>query len=185
VPDYVRPSLAELGIAGMKVPQWEFTDGHVTSGLRYPALSFATYASHDHAPMRAQWEWQYRQMCEHGEESHEHWEAKNFLLTLCAFAGVEVHGGVIPEYSPELWEKLMRELCLSHSDRVAILINDLLYDTNRINIPGVMGGINWSYRLEMTAKELTTDKAFWELREVLKKVLNETGRSRRVLTRSS
>ena len=74
----------------------------------------------------------------------------------------------------------MRQLCFSHSDRVAILINDLLYDTDRINIPGVMGGINWSYRLEMTAKELTTGKQFRELREMLKKILNETGRSRRV-----
>jgi 4-alpha-glucanotransferase len=180
VPDYVRPSLALLGIAGMKVPQWEFTDGHVTSGLHYPELSFATYASHDHAPMRAQWEQQRQQMHEHGEESHEHWESKNFLLTLCAFAGIEPHGGKVPEYSPEVWEKLMRQLCFSHSDRVAILINDLLYDTDRINIPGVMGGINWSYRLEMTAKELTTGKQFRELREMLKKILNETGRSRRV-----
>jgi len=135
--------------------------------------------------MRAQWEWQYQQTREHGEDSHEHWEAKNFLLTLCAFAGIEQDGGVIPEYSPGLWEKLMRELCLSQSDRVAIMINDLLYDTNRINIPGVMGGINWSYRLEATAKELITGKEFWELREMLKKVLNETGRSRRVMPRSS
>ena len=185
VPDYVRPSLAELGIAGMKVPQWEFTDGHVTSGLHYPGLSFATYASHDHAPMRAQWDYQYQQMREHGEESHEHWEARNFLATLCAFAGIEQYDGIIPEYSPEVWEQLMRQLCLSHSDRVAIMINDLLYNTDRINIPGVMGGINWSYRLEMTAKELTAGIEFRELRERLKKVLNETGRSRRVMPRSS
>ncbi|MEM1442372.1 MAG: 4-alpha-glucanotransferase, partial [Verrucomicrobiota bacterium] len=41
VPDYVRPSLEGLGIAGMKVPQWEFQDGQVTSGLNYPNLSFA------------------------------------------------------------------------------------------------------------------------------------------------
>lgn len=185
VPDYVRPSLSELGIAGMKVPQWEFTDGQITSGLHYPALSFATYASHDHAPMRAQWESQYQQMCEHGEESHEHWEARNFLHSLCVFAGIELPGGITPEYSPELWAKLLRELCLSHSDRVAVLINDLLYDTHRINIPGVMGGINWSYRLEMTAKELSSGRAFLELRESLKNILNETGRSRRVPPLSS
>lgn len=185
VPDYVRPSLSELGIAGMKVPQWEFTDGHITSGLHYPAISFATYASHDHPPMRAQWEEQLQRMREHGEESHEHWEARNFLQSLCSFAGIELRDGVIPDYSPDLWEKLMRELCLSHSDRVAFLINDLLYDTNRINIPGVMGGLNWSYRLEMTAKELVAGKEFGELREKLKNVLNETGRSRRVRGRSS
>ncbi len=185
VPDYVRPSLAALGIAGMKVPQWEFSDGHITSGLHYPARSFATYASHDHAPMRTQWEQQHEQMSGHGEESHEHWEARNFLHGLCSFAGIERPDGITPEYSPEIWEKLMRGLCLSHSDRVAFLINDLLHDTRRINIPGVMGGLNWSYRLEMTAKELTSGKEFGELRANLKNVLNETGRSRRVRPRSS
>lgn len=180
VPDYVRPSLNELGIAGMKVPQWEFSDDKVSSGLHYPALSFATYASHDHAPMRAQWEQHYRQMVENGEETAEHWESRNFLTTLCSFAGIELAGGHIPEYSPEVWERLLRELCISHSDRIAVLINDLIFDTERINVPGVMDGTNWSYRLPMTAKDLTTGKDYWELRETLKKTLNETGRSRRI-----
>ncbi|MDX1748271.1 MAG: 4-alpha-glucanotransferase, partial [Halobacteriales archaeon] len=56
VPDYVGPSLAELGIAGTKVPQWEFEDGHVVSGLKYPERSFAAYATHDHRPVPAQWD---------------------------------------------------------------------------------------------------------------------------------
>ena len=183
VPDYVRPSLNELGIAGMKVPQWEFSDDRVSSGLHYPVLSFATYASHDHAPMRAQWEQQYRQMSEFGDDCDEHWESRNFLTTLCSFAGIELPGGNPPEYSPEVWSQLLRELCLSHSDRVAVLMNDLIFDTERINVPGVMDGTNWSYRLSMSAKDLTTGKDHWELRETLKKILNETGRSRRVLPR--
>jgi hypothetical protein len=106
VPDYVRPSLADLGIAGMKVPQWEFTDGRVSSSLHYPALSFATYASHDHAPMRAQWEQQRQRMFESDHGGHDYWEARNFLETLCAFAGIERPDGEIPEYSPEVWNKL-------------------------------------------------------------------------------
>ena len=180
VPDYVRPSLAELGIAGMKVPQWEFTDGRVSSSLHYPTLSFATYASHDHAPMRAQWEQQRQRMFESDHGGHDYWEARNFLETLCAFAGIERHDGEIPEYTPELWTKLFRELSMSNSDRVAFLINELLFDTERINVPGVMDGTNWSYRVPVSAKELTTGKDYWELRENLKNLLNETGRSRRV-----
>lgn len=180
VPDYVRPSLAELGIAGMKVPQWEFTDGRVSSSLHYPTLSFATYASHDHAPMRAQWEQQRQRMFESDHGGHDYWEARNFLETLCAFAGIERHDGEIPEYTPEIWTKLFRELSMSNSDRVAFLINELLFDTERINVPGVMDGTNWSYRVPVSAKELTTGKDYWELRENLKNLLNETGRSRRV-----
>lgn len=181
VPDYVRPSLSELGIAGMKVPQWEFTDGHVTSGLHYPTISFATYASHDHAPMRAQWEQQMEQMREHGEETSEHWESRNFLLTLCAFAGIERPGDVVPEYTSEVWTQLLRELCFSNADRVAVLVNDLLLDRERINVPGVMDGTNWSYRLPVSGKDLTVGKDWRELRESLKNLLNETGRSRRVM----
>jgi 4-alpha-glucanotransferase len=180
VPDYVRPSLAELGIAGMKVPQWEFTDGHVTSGLHYPALSFATYASHDHAPMRAQWEQQRQRMHESGHGSQEWWESRGFLETLCAYAGIERHDGDIPDYSVEVWNSLFRELSMSHSDRIAVMVNDLLMETERINVPGVMDGTNWSYRVPMSARELATSFDYRELRESLKNLLNETGRSRRV-----
>lgn len=180
VPDYVGPSLAELGIAGMKVPQWEFTDGHVTSGLTYPETSFAAYTTHDHSPLRAQWTQQLAQFRESEHESPEWWESRNFLGSLCSFAGIEVVDDGFPEYSPELFEKLTREISISKSDRVAFMVTDLLFETERINVPGVMDGTNWSYRLPASAKELATGKEYWELREMLKKVLNETGRSRRI-----
>ena len=35
VPDYVRPSLRSLGIAGFKIPQWEFLHGRSTPGSEY------------------------------------------------------------------------------------------------------------------------------------------------------
>ena len=35
VPDYVRPSLQSLGIAGFKIPQWEIRDGMVIPGEVY------------------------------------------------------------------------------------------------------------------------------------------------------
>ena len=57
VPDYVRPSLRSLGIAGFKIPQWE----NIRTAARFPGanierLSVATYATHDHKPLRALWE---------------------------------------------------------------------------------------------------------------------------------
>ena len=56
VPDYVRPHLRSLGIAGFKIPQWEYYHERVTPGNEYERLSVATYATHDHKPMRALWE---------------------------------------------------------------------------------------------------------------------------------
>ena len=56
VPDYVRPNLQSLGIAGFKIPQWEIRDGMVIPGEIYERLSVATYATHDHEPIRALWD---------------------------------------------------------------------------------------------------------------------------------
>ncbi|MEM9283092.1 MAG: 4-alpha-glucanotransferase [Verrucomicrobiota bacterium] len=182
VPDYVRPSLERLGIAGMKVPQWEFSEGSVTSGLNYPGNSFATYATHDHQPIPGQWRAHYRQLAEAQPDSPDWWESHNFLATLCAFAGIDRVDNQIPAFSDEIWEKLLRELCFSNSDRVAIMITDLMGMEDRINVPGVLDGSNWSFRLPATAKELGVGEEFWTLRESLKKVLNDTGRSRRVGT---
>lgn len=180
VPDYVRPSLAELGIAGMKVPQWEFSDYHVTSGLHYPNLSFAAYATHDHFPVKAQWDNSLELMAQSEHESPEWWDGRNFVDALCNFAGIERPGGEYPSYGPDLWNQLFRALCFSNSDRVAFLMTDLLMSTDRINVPGVMDGTNWSYRMDQTAKQLSVDPEYWELRENLKNVLNESSRSRRV-----
>src|SRR5207249_11616420 len=55
VPEYVRPNLRSLGIAGFKIPQWETRDGVIIPGEMYERLSVATYATHDHSPIRALW----------------------------------------------------------------------------------------------------------------------------------
>ena len=49
----LRPSLRSLGIAGFKIPQWEFLHGHLMPGSEYERLSVATFATHDHKPIRA------------------------------------------------------------------------------------------------------------------------------------
>src|SRR5439155_8449366 len=57
VPYYVRPSLRSLGVATFKIPQWEnYDDGRSISGRDYQRLSVATYATHDHKPLRALWQ---------------------------------------------------------------------------------------------------------------------------------
>ena len=57
VPPYVRPNLASLGIAGFKIPLWEKKyDGWLIEGCDYQRLSLATYATHDHEPLRAWWD---------------------------------------------------------------------------------------------------------------------------------
>ena len=56
MPDYVRPHLASLGVAGFKVCHWETGgDGRVIQGDAYPECAFTTYATHDHESIPAMW----------------------------------------------------------------------------------------------------------------------------------
>ncbi|HZE12775.1 MAG TPA: 4-alpha-glucanotransferase, partial [Chthoniobacterales bacterium] len=83
VPDYVRPSLRSLGIAGFKIPQWEnHPDGRSISGAEYQRISVATYATHDHKPVRAMWE----DAFEHPGSDSE--QARNDLTKIAHFAGI-------------------------------------------------------------------------------------------------
>src|SRR5438874_6661330 len=69
VPDYVRPNLQSLGIAGFKIPQWEVRDGRAIPGEEYQRLSVATYATHDHKPVRALWEEAFEQSTATSEQA--------------------------------------------------------------------------------------------------------------------
>ena len=118
VPDYVRPSLAELEIAGMKVPQWEFENGKVMGGASYPSISFATYTTHDHAPLKVQWNEQ-REMILTKEAGSEEWnEASNFFNTLLDFSGIAVtQFDEFPLYDRNFLDALFWTICQSNSRR--------------------------------------------------------------------
>ena len=83
VPDYVRPSLRSLGIAGFKIPQWEIRDGMIIPGEIYERLSVATYATHDHKPIRALWE----EALEHPDSETEQ-QARATFEKIALFAGL-------------------------------------------------------------------------------------------------
>ena len=86
VPKYVRPSLHSLGIAGFKIPQWEVYDGRVTPGSEYERLSVATYATHDHKPLRSLWEEAFEKPAPTREQSRRE------LEKIAAFAAMEPTG---------------------------------------------------------------------------------------------
>lgn len=176
VPDYVRPSLETIGMAGTRVPQWEFGEGKVLSGLNYPALSFATYATHDHAPLAAQWEEARRKVEKCERESLEWWDGENLLRALCDFAGIHAAEDRYPEYGREVQEKLLRELCFSNSRLVSLMISDLLGSEERINVPGVADGSNWSYRLAPTVTELAESEEWEWMRTMCDRITGEGAR---------
>jgi 4-alpha-glucanotransferase len=152
VPDYVRPSLASLGIAGFKIPQWERQPGgQLIPAEDYPRLSIATYATHDHLPLAALWE-ELRVAAERDASGHARWELDQF----CDFAGFGITGP--KPITPAIHEALLGGLFQSNSWLAIVMITDVFGDTTRFNVPGAVADSNWSERVSSTVDQWRKDE---------------------------
>ncbi|MHA3772369.1 4-alpha-glucanotransferase [Verrucomicrobiota bacterium sgz303538] len=168
VPDYVRPSLTKLGIAGYKIPAWEMRpDGSLIPGKDYQRLSLVTYGTHDHPPLRAVWEQLAADTAKPGG-----FNARREMRALADFAGFR--SKTLPQtFTPELHEAFLEALFGSNSYLAVVMITDLFARTERFNFPGVAMGANWSQRLHVPVHELDQESILPKLREILRK----TGRA--------
>ena len=170
VPEYVRPNLTSLGIAGFKIPMWEKEpDSRFIPGEKYPRLSVTTYATHDHAPLKTIWE-ELRETIETTNDGHARWEMQCFA----EFAGLKIP---IPSpFTPEIHEALIAALFRSNAWIPICMITDLLGGTERFNVPGAVSEANWSTRLGLTVKQLQKQRKTCALMQRMKQLLQETGR---------
>lgn len=163
VPDYVRPSLTRLGIAGYKIPAWEKRDdGSLIPGADYERLSLATYGTHDHDPLRAMWEYLAAEAVLPGGE-----DARHELRLLCRYAGLSDHTS-LKHYTPEIQEALLRALFRCNSWIAVAMITDLFGRIERFNQPGVCGDGNWTQRMHTPVATLAEDPQTDHLRELLR-----------------
>lgn len=153
VPDYVRPSLLSLGIPGFKVPQWETDPARepervLVLGEDYPRCSIATYATHDHDPLRMMWtRWMDTiEAALHEPErlANENAAAWREVRQLAGWAGFEV-GRILP--FEDVHGAFLRGLFRSNSWLAVVMITDLLGTEQRFNVPGSVADSNWSARL--------------------------------------
>ncbi len=170
VPQYVRPSLQSLGIAGFKIPQWENTpDGRVIRGSEYERLSVTTYATHDHKPLRAMWE----EAVE--EESATRDQARDDLNKVAQFAGIHSLPGR-PDYDRDFYTPALRALFQSAAWLAIVMITDLLARKDRFNVPGTAADSNWSRRLHLTVARLAQSRGVKQRMKVVRRLLQESGR---------
>lgn len=164
VPDYVRPNLTHLGIAGYKVPAWEKRqDGSLIPGNEYQRLSLVMYGTHDHEPLRAMWEHLTKQAGDPQHGGHARYE----LRILADFAGY--HEAHLPhEFTPELHHALLRALFCSNSWIAVAMITDLFGRSERFNYPGVAGSENWTQRLHTTVEGLRDEPVLPTVRALLR-----------------
>ena len=145
VPDYVRPHLEQMGVAGFKVCQWEIQDnGRVVPGSAYPECAFTTYATHDHDSIPAMW----KTLTSVLGSAEKEWALRD-LSILSEFGGLPFSETekTFAAYGTVVKWALFDKLLKSNADYAALMVTDVIDSTRRINIPGTVGGENWRYRL--------------------------------------
>jgi len=176
VAPYVRPVLQALEIPGFKIPQWEREDdGRLIPGAEYQRLSLATFATHDHPPIRKFWDdW----VADCGDPTKRD-TAERGMRELLDFCGRE--DLPVPQlFTPEIHTALIRGLFACNSWMAVQLITDLFGLTDRFNIPGAVGSGNWTTRIDGTPAE-------WAARypsqlKAAVAAVKETGRIRQGMT---
>jgi 4-alpha-glucanotransferase len=169
VPKYVRPSLQSLGIAGFKIPQWEFLHGRMTPGSEFERLSVTTYATHDHKPIRELW----REVFDEKSATRE--QAREDLLKIAQFAGIAPREGL--KYERDFYPAMMSALFNSNSWIAIVMITDLLARKDRFNVPGTAAATNWSRRLPKTILQMRESRNVRRKMKLIRQLLEKSGRA--------
>ena len=169
VPDYVRPNLRALGIAGFKIPQWEVRGEQVTSGNEYERLSVATYTTHDHKPIRALWEEAFERPTATSEQS------RFDLAKIAVFAGFDPSIERV-DFEKDFYPAIMKALFGSEAWLAIVMITDLLARKYRFNIPGTKANLNWTRRIRRSIAQLISSPKEQKRMRLIHDLLVKTGR---------
>ncbi len=144
IPPFVRTSLAKLELPGYKVLCWEKEGDTFLDPVTYPRISLATSGTHDTDALATWW------------ESLRFDERRHALVDLPALRPLQTHRDV-DRFTPEVHDALLDALYGAGSELVLLPIQDVFGTKDRINVPGVVGSSNWSWRLPMPLDELRKD----------------------------
>ncbi len=137
VPDFLRPSLDRLGVAGCKVLRWERdwkAAGHqFIDPATYPARSCALTGTHDTETLPAWWD------AAPGEE-------RSLLLRLPLF---QARGFADPSarWTRAFGDVLLELAWTAASNDLFVTVQDVFGWRDRINVPATVGDHNWTWRL--------------------------------------
>ncbi len=139
VPDFVRASLARLGIPGYRVLRWERKWTKKGKPFRdpdkYPKASVATSGTHDTDPLAVWWD----------TAPPEEREAVGEIEAVRSRVG-DCDCEDAP-FTPALRDALLETLFASGSDLLILPVQDIFGWRERINVPATVNDENWTYRL--------------------------------------
>ena len=171
VAPYVRPTLAALGIAGFKIPQWEVEGGRFVPGGSYERLSVATFATHDHPPIRVIWEELFERARSGDEVAREEAVAEmRKYLEFCGVRGVELPCG----YTREVHFGFLRGLFACNSWLAVHMVTDLFGLRERFNVPGSAAADNWTTRIPESVGRW--NETYKDIILEIRKIISDTGR---------
>lgn len=172
VPEYLRPALHELGMAGFAIPIFERIEEtrEFKPMIEHHPLSLATYATHDHQPIKSFYtglvEWW------HGQDGDEGWKEVQRLMRLLEQDEEKPPAEFTDELHGVFIDKLMESPCWLS----VFMITDLLATTQRFNQPGLSGEACWTERLEMELAEYEADSVYGGRINRFKKAIEATRR---------
>ena len=146
VPDFVRESIAELGLPGYKVLRWEPGDP-----MLYPPLSVAMTGTHDTEPLAVWW------------ESLTPEERRRFGFDSPVFDARVRDGVLILMYN-------------AGSNLVLLPIQDVFGWRDRINQPATINDVNWTYVLPWPSDQIEEQPEARERADRLAEWSYQTGR---------
>jgi 4-alpha-glucanotransferase len=139
IPPFVRATLADLGVPGYRVIPWERdASQHFRDPRSFPPVSVASLSTHDTQPITTWW---------NDFSSAEQQE-------LASLGGFDARA---PAAERSL--RLLGLLLDANSDLTLMLGQELLGTDERINTPGTVSDVNWTYRLPEALEDLETDPA--------------------------
>ena len=146
VPDFVRESIARLGLPGYKVLRWESADPTL-----YPPLSVAMTGTHDTEPLAVWW------------ESLTPEERARF-------------GPDSVQYDAAVRDHIIERIYDAGSNLVLLPIQDAFGWRDRINLPATTGDANWTYALPWPCDTLAAQPEALDCANRLARWSYQTGR---------
>jgi 4-alpha-glucanotransferase len=155
VPDFVRESLARMGIPGYKVFRWERRWGirgkPFKDPLDYPAASVATSGTHDTEPITVWWE---QATQEERLAALDVPSVRSRLTERARAQALET-----PHLSHPLWTAMLEVLFASRANLLILPVQDVFGWSDRINRPATVGDKNWTWRLPWPVDRMATAPA--------------------------
>lgn len=175
IPEFVRASVARLGLPGYRVLRWEREDQQpgkpFVDPLSYPAVSVATTGTHDTEPLAVWWESlpaaDLRELARVPSLA-----ALNPLLAEGA-AGLERS-----EFDARTRDTILSALYAAGSDMLILPIQDVFGWRDRINKPATVGEWNWTFALPWPVERLAIERQPLERAEALRAWSDRNGRWR-------